>query len=256
MKGKTIANIKDILDSGNVDEEILIKLKSDQRKGVQKLIKSYKNKQRKLRLLEKQYDQICSIERSLYEQGLTNIAGIDEAGRGPLAGPVVAAAVVLPKDFKLLGLTDSKQLSERSRNEFYEIIKSDAIAYSVSIIGNQTIDQINIFAATQKAMRSALAKLNVTIDHVLIDAVNLDPLPYPSDVLIKGDQKSVSIAAASILAKVTRDQFMMEIHEQYPMYHFNTHKGYGTKRHIEKLRKYGVTPFHRKSFAPVRNAIK
>lgn len=256
MKDKTINHIKEMLDSENFDKKLFEMLKSDHRKGVQQLVKTYENKQKRKQQLEEQYTKICSFERQLYTKGLTNIVGIDEAGRGPLAGPVVAAAVILPENFKLLGLTDSKKLSAKERNEFYHIIKKEAISYHVSMISNEEIDQINILEATKKAMRTALATLTVNIDHVLIDAVNLDPLPYPSDVIIKGDETSVSIAAASILAKVTRDQFMDKIHHQYPMYGFNSHKGYGTKLHIESLKKYGISPYHRKSFSPVQSAMK
>lgn len=256
MRQKTIQTIKEIIDAGNIDQVFLDRLKNDQRKGVQKLLQTYEKRLQKQELLEEQYEEITSIERQLYTNGLTNIVGIDEAGRGPLAGPVVAAAVVLPKDFKLLGLTDSKQLNEHERNKFYKVIKKEAICYSIALVDNEDIDRINILNATKKAMRSALSQLTVPIDHVLIDAVNIDPLPYTSDVIIKGDQKSISIAAASILAKVKRDKVMREIHREYPMYQFNNHKGYGTNFHLESLKKYGISPYHRKSFAPVQKVMK
>lgn len=256
IQNKTIPMIKKIIDAGNIDKKLIDSLKNDQRKGVQQLWKSYEKKRRKQQQLEKQYEKMCHYERLHYKNGLINIAGIDEAGRGPLAGPVVAAAVILPEEFQLLGLTDSKQLNERERNEFYKIIKEKSVCYNIAIVDNKEIDQINILEATKKAMRSALATLTVSIDHVLIDAVNLDPLPYSSDIIVKGDEKSVTIAAASILAKVTRDQLMEKIHNKYPMYHFDSNKGYGTKMHLESLRKYGITPYHRKSFAPVQKAMK
>lgn len=255
MKSKTIATIKKMLESEEVDEQLLAQLKQDERKGVQKLVQSYENKRKKHELLVKQYIEISKWERALFKKGLKHIVGIDEAGRGPLAGPVVAAAVILPEDVSLLGLTDSKQLSEQQRNCYFEEIQQVAIDYQIAIIDNEVIDQLNILAATKKAMRTALSNLSVPVDHVLIDAVDIEPIPYSSDVLIKGDQKSISIAAASILAKVTRDQYMLSIHEEYPQYGFHQHKGYGTKEHINMIKKYGITPYHRQSFAPVKKAM-
>ncbi len=198
---------------------------------------------------------MCTYERRYRSMGKRLIAGIDEAGRGPLAGPVVAAAVILPDNFKLLGLNDSKQLNKSKREEYYQIIVEQAISYGISIVENDVIDDINIYEATKLAMKQALNKLEPKADYVLIDAVELNNLPCSSESIVKGDAKSVSIAAASILAKVTRDSVMRTIHEQYPMYDFQSNMGYGTKVHMEKLKKFGASPYHRKTFAPVKETI-
>lgn len=255
IKKKSIKDIKNILFSENVDQVFIDQLKNDDRKGIQKLLLTYERHQQKERQLASKFLQMSQYESKCYAQGKTYIAGVDEAGRGPLAGPVVAAAVILPKDFKLFGLTDSKQLSEKQRTYFYEKIKTEAIDYHISMIHSEEIDQINIFEATKKAMQMAIRNLSKQADHVLIDAVTLHGLPCTSDVIIKGDQQSISIAAASVLAKVTRDHLMHEIHQQYPAYHFNSNMGYGTKQHLEALMKYGITPYHRKTFSPVKQAM-
>ena len=255
MKGKSIAILKELFETEEISEESIIQLKEDERKGVQQLIKTYENKKRKNKILENNFVKMCQYEEKSYLKGRQYIAGIDEAGRGPLAGPVVAAAVILPRDFKLVGLTDSKQLSEKSRNKFYKIIVEQAVSYAVSIIDNKEIDQINIFEATKRAMRGSLDQLDRKPDHVLIDAVELNQLGYTSESIIKGDQKSITIAAASIVAKVTRDRIMYDIHKEFPLYDFSSNMGYGTKNHVEMLEEHGITPYHRKSFAPVRNVI-
>ncbi|SFB20590.1 RNase HII [Lentibacillus halodurans] len=175
--------------------------------------------------------------------------------RGPLAGPVVAAAVILPREFKLLGLNDSKQLNEETRNEYFTIIKNEAVSYGISMIDNQKIDQVNIYEATKLAMYNAIWQLNPAPDHILIDAVSLDQLSCTSESITKGDQESISIAAASILAKVTRDNLMKEIHKDYPAYGFASNMGYGTKQHLDTLTEQGVSPYHRKSFSPVHKAV-
>lgn len=247
--------IKEILLSGHIDDESLITLKSDQRKGVQRLIKTYEKERLKQIEMANQFEEMCQYENESYLKGREYIAGVDEAGRGPLAGPVVAAAVILPKDFKLIGLTDSKQLSKQKREDFYRVIIDQAISYSVSIINNNVIDDINIYEATKRAMIESIYRLEQKPDHVLIDAVKLDQLEISSESIIKGDQKSMTIAAASIIAKETRDQLMADIHVEYPVYDFNSNMGYGTKKHLDMLLKYGITPYHRKSFAPVRNVM-
>lgn len=182
--------------------------------------------------------------------------GIDEAGRGPLAGPVVAACCVLPPDFDVLGVDDSKKLSAKRRAEVYTQISEKALAWSVGIADNETIDRINILQATRLAMREAYAKADALlfartgshIEALLIDAVSLADIPCRQEAIIKGDARSLSIAAASIIAKVTRDKLMLAYHEQYPHYGFDSNKGYGTRAHYEGLAKYGLTPIHRKSF--------
>ena len=189
-------------------------------------------------------------ERELYKQGIKLIAGIDEVGRGPLIGPVVAAAVILPKKFKLEGLTDSKKLSEKKREEFYKVIQKEAISIGIGIIDEKRIDEINIYEATKEAMYEAINNLNVKPEHVLIDAMKLD-LDIPSTSIIKGDLLSISISAASVIAKVTRDHMLYEIDKQYPMYDLKNNKGYGTKKHMEAIKEYGITKYHRLSYKPV-----
>lgn len=255
MEKQSISILKQQIDNGRLNEAVLEELKKDERKGVQKLIHTYEKRIAKEKELEKQFLEMCLYEDEAFAKGKQYVAGIDEAGRGPLAGPVVAAAVILPQDFKLLGLNDSKQINEATREKFFTIIKQEAISYGISIINNETIDEINIFEATKLAMREAVNQLNPMPDHVLIDAVQLKGLQCTSESIIKGDAKSISIAAASILAKVTRDHLMKELHCQYPNYDFTSNMGYGTKHHLDMLQKYGATPYHRKSFAPVRDVL-
>jgi ribonuclease HII len=197
---------------------------------------------------------LYEYERELYNQGLNYIAGVDEVGRGPLVGSVVAAAVILPKDFILEGLTDSKKLSEKKRNIFFDIIMEQAISVGVGIIEADKIDEVNIYQATKLAMYQAIANLNHVVDHVLIDAMKLD-LDVLSTAIIKGDAKSISIAAASVIAKVTRDRMMEELDNKYPLYGFKKHKGYPTKMHIEALKNNGIISEHRRSYKPVSDII-
>ena len=196
----------------------------------------------------------CSLrhERSLRERGLLRIAGIDEAGRGPLAGPVVAAAVVLPGNFRSRLLDDSKKLSPASRDGLFEELTSRAeIHWAVAIVENEEIDRLNILRATHEAMRRAVAQLAEPPDHVLIDGLEVRPFPIAQTALVGGDALSFSIAAASVVAKVTRDRLMMEMDARYPEYGFAAHKGYGTAQHLANLRVHGPCPIHRKSFEPV-----
>ena len=195
-----------------------------------------------------------AYEKRLYKEGIKLIAGVDEVGRGPLVGPVVVAACILPLNYKLDGLTDSKKLSEKKREEFYEIIKKDAISYSFGIVDNNEIDKINILEATKKAMKMAIEGLLVKPEHVLIDAVKLD-IDVPSTSIIKGDIVSLSISAASVLAKVERDRMMIELDRKHPEYNFKSNKGYPTKDHMEAIKKYGILKEHRKSYGPVRDYI-
>lgn len=195
---------------------------------------------------------MLEYENELYEKGIDLIAGVDEVGRGPLIGPVVVAAVVLPKGYFDKGIKDSKKLSEKKREEMYEIIKKDAIDISIAIKDNKRIDEINILEATKEAMIEAVNNLKVKVEHVLIDAVKLD-LSVPSTSIIKGDSKSESIAAASIIAKVNRDRMMKEMAKEYPEYDLENNKGYGTKTHMDALKKYGPCKYHRFSYAPVKH---
>ena len=195
-------------------------------------------------------EDLYKYEKELYDKGLKYIGGVDEVGRGPLIGSVVAACVVLPKDFILEGLTDSKKLSEKKRDNFYNIIKEKAIAIGIGIVDEKKIDEINIYEATKIAMKEAIKNTNIKLEHVLIDAMPLD-IDVDTTSIIKGDSKSISIAAASVIAKVTRDKMMYELDEKYPMYDLVHNKGYGTKKHIEAIKKYGITKYHRTSFKPV-----
>lgn len=193
---------------------------------------------------------LYKYEKELYKNGCKYIGGVDEVGRGPLIGSVVAACVVLPFDFALDGLTDSKKLSEKKRDEFYKIIWEKAIAIGIGIVDEKVIDEVNIYEATKIAMKKAICDTNIKLDHVLIDAMPLD-IDVPTTSIIKGDAKSISIAAASVIAKVTRDKMMYELDKIYPMYDLANNKGYGTKKHIEAIKKYGITKYHRLSFKPV-----
>ncbi len=199
-------------------------------------------------------DDLLAYENNLYTKGINLIAGIDEVGRGPLVGPVVAAAVILPQNYSLDGLTDSKKLSEKKRNYYYQIIKNDAISYGVGIVDARIIDKINIYEATKVAMKKALSNLKIKPEHVLIDAMKLD-IDIPSTSIIKGDSLSLSIAAASVIAKVTRDSMMYELDKKYPMYNFKSHKGYPTKEHIENVKKYGPLDNYRFTFRPICDLI-
>lgn len=198
-------------------------------------------------------NNMLKYENELYENGINYIAGIDEVGRGPLVGPVVTACVILPKGYFHPDIKDSKKLSEKKREELYDIIMRDALAVGIGEVSAFKIDEINILQATKEAMKLAFNECNKKhkIEHVLIDAVKLD-LEIPSTSIIKGDANSESIAAASIIAKVTRDRMMDELDKKYPMYEFKKNKGYGTKKHIEAIEKYGVIDEHRKSFRPIK----
>ena len=193
-------------------------------------------------------------EKELYKEGYKLIAGTDEVGRGPLVGPVVAAAVILPLNYKLEGLTDSKKLSEKKRNLFYKIIIKDAISYGIGVVDAKTIDEINIYEASRKAMIEAINKLNPKPDFILSDAM---PLPYKnSKAIIHGDALSLTIAAASVLAKVTRDEMMYELDKKHPEYGFKDHKGYPTKKHLENIQKYGILDNYRFTYKPVKAIIE
>ena len=197
---------------------------------------------------------LYKYEKELWDSGINYVAGVDEVGRGPLIGPVVTACCILPKDFKLEGLTDSKKLTEKKREEFYPYILEHALSVSVGIMDNNVIDEVNIYEATKLAMYDAINKSTIKPEHVLIDAMKLD-LEMPSTSIIKGDAKSISIAAASVVAKVTRDRMMIELDKEYPMYGFKDHKGYPTKKHIEAIYKYGLIDGYRKTFKPISDIV-
>ena len=195
-------------------------------------------------------------ERELREKGITLIAGVDEVGRGPLVGPVVAACVVLPEEFNLDGLTDSKKLSEKKRDFYFDEINRIALGVGVGIIDEKKIDEVNIYAATKLAMKEAINDClkNCKIEHILIDAMPLE-LDIPTTSIIKGDLKSITISAASVIAKVTRDRMLDELHEKYPMYDFIHNKGYPTKKHLEAIKEHGIIKEHRKSYGPVKDYL-
>lgn len=213
-------------------------------------------KEEKNILLQEKLVQMKKYENELYKKGISIIAGVDEVGRGPLAGPVVTCAIVLPKDFDVLGIDDSKKLSEKKREELYDIIIDKALAYGIGLCDNKLIDEINILEATKIAMAMSIDNANKMlessdlglIEHALIDAVKLQGIPCNQTNIIKGDASSISIAAASIIAKVTRDRMMVEYAKEYPYYAFEKNKGYGTKAHYEGIREHGITPIHRLSF--------
>lgn len=194
------------------------------------------------------FEEMQRYERELQQQGVTLVAGVDEVGRGPLAGPVVAAAVILPVEFSVLGIDDSKKLSEKKREELYDKILEHCICYALGIVDHQDIDRINILQATRLAMQLAIEGLGVQPEHVLIDALVLPAVPLPQTGIIRGDSASVSIAAASIIAKVTRDRMMQDFHQQYPGYCFDRNKGYGTREHYEGIRRQGLCGIHRRTF--------
>lgn len=194
------------------------------------------------------------FENELYESGIKYIAGIDEVGRGPLVGPVVTAAVILPRDFYDERINDSKKLTEKKRELLYDVIMENAVSVGIGISSEDVIDDINILEATKKAMIEAINNLSVKPEHLLIDAVKLN-VDIPQTSIIKGDAKSESIAAASIIAKVTRDRMMIELDKEHPEYDFKHNKGYGTKKHIEAIEKYGILKEHRKTFAPCNKYV-
>ena len=248
----TIKELQNLFHAGNVSAELLEYCQSDSRKGVQRLWKQYQ----RVLAEHQRIDALYRYEYEAQKEGCQYIAGVDEAGRGPLAGPVVVAAVILPIGTFIEKLNDSKKVSPKNRDILFEEIFQKATAVHCSVIEADVIDRINIYQATMNGMYESILALDPLPQKVLIDAVKLDQLKIPSLSIIKGDAKSASIAAASIIAKVTRDRLMLQYDEQYPEYGFAQHKGYGTAEHIAALRKYGPCSIHRKSFEPVTSMIK
>ncbi len=203
-------------------------------------------------------NDLYKYENELYNSGINFIGGVDEVGRGPLIGDVVAACVVLPRDFVLDGLTDSKKLSEKKRDAFYNYIINNCVAYGIGYVHADEIDKINIYEASRKAMMESISivRKKINLEHVLVDAMPLPDLDINSTSIIKGDAKSISIAAASVVAKVTRDRMMYELDKIYPMYGFASHKGYPTKKHIEAINKYGLIDGYRKTYGPVKKVLE
>lgn len=247
---QSISEIKEILSSCSMEAlpEQLEKFEADSRKGVQNLLTSFRKKYDKHLQELARLEEILTYERGCWEAGYELVAGIDEVGRGPLAGPVVAAAVILPKECKIEGVNDSKKLSAKKREELYDIILEKALSYGIGIVSNERIDEINILQATYEAMREALSQLSPKADYILADAVTIPMVSTPQRGIIKGDAKSMSIGAASIVAKVYRDRLMEAFDEVYPGYGFGANKGYGSAEHIEGIKKLGITPIHRKTF--------
>ncbi|HEY8499747.1 MAG TPA: ribonuclease HII [Clostridia bacterium] len=227
--------------------EWLNSLKHSRGSSVDKLADIYIRKLQKINEERKRLKEMSRYEIVARSSGFVNIAGIDEAGRGPLAGPVVAACVMLPEDLVIDGLDDSKKLTASMRDKLFDIIVEKAVAYGIGMVQHDEIDRINILNATKKAMMIAVSNLSVKPDYLIIDAVEL-PLPIRQLSVCKADSLSVSVAAASIIAKVTRDRWMERIHKEYPQYGFDQHKGYGTQLHINAIKEYGLCPIHRRSF--------
>ncbi|MDA3720217.1 ribonuclease HII [Streptococcus thermophilus] len=254
-----MATIKEVKEQlailRDLDDPRWASFEEDSRTGVQAVIR----KRRKAILTElaeeERLETLLNYEKSLYARGIELIAGVDEVGRGPLAGPVVAAAVILPKLCKIKGLNDSKKIPKSKHEAIYNQVMKEAVAVGIGIKDNYVIDDVNIYEATKLAMIEAIEKLNPQPEHLLIDAMNLD-LPIEQTSIIKGDANSLSIAAASIVAKVTRDKMMADYEQEFPGYAFAKNAGYGTKEHLSGIDKFGVTPIHRRSFEPIKSIIK
>ena len=249
----TIKEIKERLATiDDLDHPLFEELILDGRAGVQAAISKRKRELQKQVDEDLRLEKMLAYEKELYTQGIHLIAGVDEVGRGPLAGPVVAAAVILPENCKIPGLNDSKKIPKSKHHAIYQAVLDQALSVGIGIKDNQVIDQVNIYEATKLAMMEAIGQLDPQPQHLLIDAMKLD-LPISQTSIIKGDANSLSIAAASIVAKVTRDQMMEEFDRKYPGYDFAQNAGYGTANHLAGLDQLGVTPIHRRSFEPVKS---
>ena len=251
----TIKEIKELLTTiTDLESSLFEELQKDPRAGVQKEIQKRK-RERQAELDEnKRLETMLRYEKELYAEGINLIAGVDEVGRGPLAGPVVAAAVILPQNCKIKGLNDSKKIPKKKHIEIFQAVKNQALAIGIGIMDNHVIDQVNIYEATKLAMKEAIAQLQLKPEHLLIDAMELD-LPISQTSIIKGDANSLSIAAASIIAKVTRDNLMNHYDQEFPGYDFSQNAGYGTAKHLEGIAKLGITPIHRTSFEPIKSMV-
>ena len=249
----TIKEVKECLATiDRLDHPLFEELIYDTRAGVQSAINKRKRELQKQVEEDLRLEKMLAYEKELYAQGIQLIAGVDEVGRGPLAGPVVAAAVILPENCKIPGLNDSKKIPKSKHQAIYQAVLDQALSIGIGLKDNRVIDQVNIYEATKLAMLEAIQELDPQPQHLLIDAMKLD-LPISQTSIIKGDANSLSIAAASIVAKVTRDQMMTEYHQEYPGYDFAQNAGYGTSKHLEGLEKQGVTPIHRRSFEPIKS---
>ncbi|WLD95134.1 ribonuclease HII [Alkalihalobacillus sp. AL-G] len=257
MKTKTIQEIRTLLQDENSEpeESVLKCIQNDSRKGVQKLWEQWCKRKVQEQMLQDQYIRMSKYEDHCEVNGFSRVAGIDEVGRGPLAGPVVASAVILDRNEQIIGLNDSKALSVSKRESLYEEIIEKAVSIGVGMVTAEEIDRINIYEASKKAMLLAIDDLALHPDYLLIDAMKL-PIGIEQESIIKGDAASNSIAAASIVAKVTRDRIMSDYSRKYPHYSFAANSGYATRDHLAAIQIHGTTPIHRKSFAPVSEQIK
>lgn len=247
-----IAEVKELL-AGEPTEQQLATLAADERSGVQKLLASYYKRQEKLKAARQKFYEMQSFERDCYNAGKTLVAGVDEAGRGPLAGPLVIAAVILPQDVFISGLNDSKQLTASKRDLLYDEIMAKALDIEVNIVSISNIDELNIYAATQQGMAQVIENLHLKPQAALIDAMPVHLPDVTVKSIIHGDALSVSIAAASIIAKVTRDRIMERLDTVYPAYGFAHNKGYGSAAHMQALTEQGATRWHRRSYEPVKS---
>lgn len=247
-----IAEVKELL-TGEPTEQQLATLAADERSGVQKLLAAYYKRQEKLAAAKQKFYEMQSFERDCYSAGKTLVAGVDEAGRGPLAGPLVIAAVILPQDVFINGLNDSKQLSAAKRDQLYDEIMAKALDIEVNIVSISNIDELNIYAATQQGMAQVIENLHLKPQAALIDAMPVHLPDVTVKSIIHGDALSVSIAAASIIAKVTRDRIMERLDAVYPAYGFAHNKGYGSAAHMQALAEQGATRWHRRSYEPVKS---
>ena len=251
----TIKEIKEVLAKiTDLESPFFKEFEKDSRSGVQKEIKKRKKAIQAEMDENLRLEAMLRYEKELYVQGINLIAGVDEVGRGPLAGPVVAAAVILPQNCKINGLNDSKKIPKKKHQEIHQAVKENALAIGIGIMDNHVIDQVNIYEATKLAMKEAISQLEPQPEHLLIDAMKLD-LPISQTSIIKGDANSLSIAAASIIAKVTRDKIMANYDQEFPGYDFSQNAGYGTTKHLEGIEKHGVTPIHRTSFEPIKTLV-
>lgn len=249
---RKLAEIKELLQ-GQPTEELLQELQADSRTGVQKLLSSYYKRLEKAAAEKKRFKEMLAYEEKFYNEGAEYICGVDEAGRGPLAGPLVIAAVVLPREVFIEGLNDSKQLSAAKREKLYTEVMAKALAISVNIVSISNIDKLNIYHATQEGMQQVVAKLELKPQVALVDAMPIHVEGTKSVAIVHGDALSASIAAASIIAKVTRDHIMEDLDKLYPVYGFAGHKGYGSALHMQAIREHGACPWHRRSYEPIKS---
>ncbi|HWR39020.1 MAG TPA: ribonuclease HII [Patescibacteria group bacterium] len=255
IQGMTVSEIRLLLEHNSLGAELAAGLQNDQRQSVQKLFDVWKRRQQHEQMDRERVARLYQYEREITTRGCRRIAGVDEAGRGPLAGPVQVAAVILPGECYIPELNDSKKMTETQRERAYEVIRKQALAIASVAVPVERIDEINIYQATLQGMYQALQELNDGFEAVLVDAMPLPELTVPWHALIGGDRLSASIAAASVIAKVERDRLMAQYDRQYPGYGFGRHKGYGTSEHLMAIQDQGPCPIHRRSFAPVKEYL-